>query len=312
MRIVIYGTGGVGGYFGGRLAQAGQEVTFIARGAHLSAIQEHGMRVESIIGDFSIQPAQASEQPEQVGIVDVVLVGTKAWQVSEAARQMQPLVGANTVIIPLQNGVNAADELSAALGSEHVLGGLCRISSFIASPGIIRHVGVQPFIAFGERDGTKTARVEGLREIFASCAGLTVDIPADIEAAVWDKFIFISAISGLGAVTRQALGGFRDIPESRAYLIAALEETSAVARARGILLPANQVQKTLNFIDSAAPGLISSMQKDILEGPPSELEEQNGAVVRMGRALGIPTPTHEFIYSCLLPAELHARSAKPQ
>lgn len=308
MHFAIYGTGGVGGYFGGRLAQAGQQVSFIARGAHLDAILQQGLRVESIMGDFSIQPAQAGPDPDQFGPVDVVLLACKAWQVTDAARHMLPLLGPETVVIPLENGVNAPDELSTALGAEHVLGGLCRISSFIKAPGLIQHVGVQPYIAFGELDGKASARVSEIRQAFAACAGLTVDTPADIQAAMWDKFIFIAAISGLGAVTRQPVGGFRSLPATRALLVAALEETTAVARARGIPLPADQVQKTLAFIDNAAPGLTASMQKDIMDGRPSELEAQNGAVLRMGRALGIPTPTHEFIYACLLPAELRARA----
>jgi 2-dehydropantoate 2-reductase len=195
------------------------------------------------------------------------------------------------------------------LGQEHVLGGMCRISAFIGGPGLIKHVGVQPYIAFGERDGTKSERVERLRAAFARCQGLTVEVPADIEAAMWDKFVFIAAISGVGAVTRQPVGGFRAVPESRALLLAALEETTAVARARGVNLPADQVQKTLAFIDNAAPGIVASMQKDIMEGKPSELEAQNGAVVRIGRELGVPTPTHEFIYASLLPGELKAREA---
>ena len=307
MRFAIFGTGGVGGYFGGRLAQAGEDVTFIARGLHLNAIKERGLWVESINGDFHIDLTMASADPEKVGVVDVVLVATKAWQVAEAAQQMKPLIGPRTMVIPLENGVNAPDELAAALGQEHILGGLCRISAFIGGPGLIKHVGVQPYIAFGERDGTKSERVERLRLAFARCQGLKVEVPADIDVAMWDKFVFIAAVSGVGAVTRQPFGGFRAVPESRALLIAALEETTAVARARGVRLPADQVQKTLAIIDNSAPGIMASMHKDILEGKPSELEAQNGAIVRMGRELGVPTPTHEFIYASLLPGELKAR-----
>ena len=308
MHFAVYGTGGVGGYFGGRLAQAGQDVTFIARGEHLAAIQNKGLQVESILGDFTINPAQASSNPEQIGRVDVVIVAIKAWQVGAAAEHMRALLGPETIVVPLENGVDAPAELSAALGEEHILGGLCRISSFVSGLGKIRHVGVQPYIAFGERNGIKSERAESLRAVFASCAGLTVEIPENIESAMWDKFVFIASISGLGAVTRQTVGGFRTIPETRALLIAALEETTTLARARGVHLPPEQVKKTLAFIDNASPDLVASMQKDIMEGKPSELEAQNGAVVRMGRALGIPTPTHEFIYASLLPAELRARA----
>jgi 2-dehydropantoate 2-reductase len=307
MRFAIFGSGAVGGYFGGRLAQAGEDVTFIARGLHLEAIKERGLWVESLNGDFHVDLTMAFDAPEKAGVVDVVLVATKAWQVAEAARQIKPLIGPETMVVPLGNGVDAPDELSAALGREHVLGGLCRISAFIGGPGLIRHVGVQPYLAFGERNGAKTERVERLREVFARCEGLTVEIPADIEAAIWDKFVFIAAISGVGAVTRQPLGSFRAVPESRALLVAALEETTAVARARGVRLPDDEVQKTLALIDRSAPGIVASMQKDILEGKPSELEAQNGTVVRLGRELGVPTPTHAFIYASLLPGELKAR-----
>jgi len=307
MRFAIFGSGGVGGYFGGRLAQAGQDVTFIARGAHLAEIQKNGLRVESILGDFSVQPARASSNTAEIGPVDVLLVAVKTWQVTESLDSLHPLVGAQTVVVPLENGITIPDELAAEFGAGHVLGGLCRISSHIGEPGLIRHVGVSPYIAFGEHDGTRSQRVEALRQVFAGCSGLTVEIPADIQAAMWDKFIFIAAISGVGAVTRQPLGIFRAVPESRALLVAALEETVALARARGVNLPADQAARVLDFIDHAAPGLLASMQKDIMDGKPSELEAQNGTVLRMGRLLGVPTPTHGFIYASLLPGELRSR-----
>jgi 2-dehydropantoate 2-reductase len=308
MHFAIIGAGGVGGYFGGRLAQAGEKVTFIARGLHLQAIKERGLWVESINGDFAISPAIAFDSPEKVGEVEAVLVATKAWQVTETAPTLKPLIGPKTVVIPLQNSVTAATELAAVLGAEHVLGGFCRISALIGGPGLIKHIGVQqPVIAFGERSGLKSERVERLRQVFSGCQGLKVEVPDDIEAALWDKFIFITAISGLGAITRQPVGSFRAVPESRALLVAALEETTAVARAAGIRLPGDQVQKTLAHLDQVGPEISASMQKDILAGRPSELSEQNGAVLRLGRELGIPTPTHEFIYASLLPGELKAR-----
>jgi len=309
MKFLIYGTGGVGGYFGGRLAEAGHEVTFVARGAHLAAIKEHGLRVESVAGDFTIQPVQATDNPVEAGSPDVVLVATKAWAVTSAAHAIQPILAPQTCVIPLQNGVSAPAELSAVLGREHVLGGLCHISALIGAPGLIKHVGVQPYIALAELDGQKTERVERLRSAFAVCKGVTVDVPADIQAALWNKFLFIASMSGLGAVTRQPVGVFRTVPESRALLVATLEETYAVARAGGVNLPADAVQKTLAFIDNTAPGVTASMQRDIMEGKPSELESQTGAVVRMGRELGIPTPTHALIYAALLPGELKARGA---
>lgn len=307
MRFAIFGSGGVGGFFGGKLAQAGLDVTFIARGKHLVAVKENGLRVESIMGDFVIQPAIATDDPRQVGVVDVILVAVKAWDMSAAAEAMKPMVSEETVIIPLENGVDAPDQLSSALGREHVLGGLCRISVFVSEPGIIRHVGVPPYIAFGELDNHKTKRVESLKVIFSNLEGISVEAPEDIHKALWEKFVFIAAVSGVGAVTRQPIGIFRVVPETRAMLVSALQEVVAVGRARGVALDENTADGILTtIIDNAPEGTIASMQKDIMEGSRSELGAQNGAVVRMGKELGIPTPVNAFIYASLLPMELEA------
>jgi len=218
MRIAVFGTGGVGGYFGGRLAQAGEEVTFIARGAHLQAICEQGLRVESPKGHFTVHPARATSDPDEVGPVDYVLVGVKAWQVPEAARAIAPMVGEGTAVIPLQNGVEAPGQLSAVLGAEHVLGGLCQISALVAGPGLIRHVGIEPYIAFGELEGQgPSTRAERLRAAFER-AGVNAEIPKDIQAALWNKYLFIAAFSGVGAVTRAPIGVIRSLPETRALL----------------------------------------------------------------------------------------------
>jgi len=307
MRIAVFGSGGVGGYFGGRLAQAGEDIVFIARGEHLKAIRQSGLRVDSIAGDFMIHPAQATDTPAEVGAVDAVLVTVKAWQVSEAAEVMKPMVGPNTMVIPLENGVDAPDQLAAVLGAEHVLGGLCRISVFIAAPGHIKHVAIQPHIAFGELNGRPSERVEVLRQAFARAQGMTVAVPLDIRAALWEKFLFIAAISGVGAVTRQPAGNLRSVPETRTLLLRAMEEIEMVAKARGISLSPDIIQKTMGFIDNMPPATLASMQRDIMDGRPSELEAQNGAVVRLGREVGVSTPTHEFIYASLLPGELKAR-----
>jgi 2-dehydropantoate 2-reductase len=297
----------VGGYFGGRLAQAGDDVTFIARGEHLKAIRERGLRVESINGDFTVQPAQAADDPAAVGAVDVVLVAVKAWQLPDAILQMKPLVGAHTSVVWLGNGIEGTDQLVDAFGRERVVGGLCRISSFLGGPGVVQHVGVQPYIAFGELDQTQSPRVEALRAAFARFPEMRVEAPVNIHIALWEKFIYIAAVSGVGAVTRQPIGVYRALPESRAMLLSALEETAAVGRVRGIPLDANVAQKFLTNIDQFVPSLLASMQKDIIEGRPSELEAQTGAVTRLGRQLHIPTPTHDFIYAALLPQERKAR-----
>ena len=307
MKIAIYGTGGVGGYFGARLAQAGEDVTFIARGEHLRAIQQNGLRVESILGNFVILPAKAGADPREIGPVDLVVVGVKAWQIPESAEAMQPLVGPQTVVLPLQNGISAADQLGAVLGREHLLGGLCRISVLVAGPGIIRHVGIQPVIVFGELDGRSTQRVDSLREVFSACQGLTVQVPADINVALWEKFMFIVSVGGLGAATRQPMGVYRSVPESRVLLRKALDEVYALARAKGIALAEDAVERTLGHIDRTPPQTLASMQNDIINGRPSELDSQLGTVVRLGRELGIPTLVNEFLYDILLPMERIAR-----
>ena len=297
----------MGGYFGGRLAQAGESVTFIARGDHLRAIREHGLRVDSPQGDFVIQPAQATDDPARLGPVDVVILGVKAWQVREAAEAMRPLVGPATFVVPLQNGVEAPDELASVLGREHVLGGFCRIIALIAGPGHIRHAGGQPYVAFGELDNRRAERVERLRAAFSRAAGLTVEVPADIRAAMWEKFLTITSFSGVGAVTRAPIGVIRSVPQTRAMMVGVMREIIAVANARGIPLGEDAVQRVLAFRDSLPPASTASMQRDIMDGRPSELEWQSGAVVRLGREAGVESPLNAFIYHSLLPQELKAR-----
>ena len=308
MRIAVVGAGGVGGYFGGRLAQAGEDIIFIARGEHLKAMQASGLRVDSFLGNFVIQPVRATNDPRQVGLVDMVLVAVKAWQVPEVAPALMPMIGEETGVIYLGNGVEAPAQLTHVLGARPVLGGLTRISAAIAGPGLVKHLGIEPFIAFGELDGQPSARVEALRLAFER-AQVKVSVPADIQAAMWEKFIFIAAISGVGAVTRLPAGDFRRVPESRQLLEAAIDEVVALARRRKINLPEDIAQRTLAVIDGLAPTVTASMQRDIMEGRPSELGAQNGAVVRMGLESGVPTPVHAFIYASLLPQELKARGA---
>ena len=215
LRIAIFGTGGVGGYFGGRLAQTGADVVFIARGEHLQAMRKHGLKIDSIKGDFVVHPIQATDDPEEIGPVDVVLVGVKAWQVSEAAQAMRPIVGPETFVVPLLNGVEAPTQLAEVLGNEHVVGGLCGCISFIAGPGHIRHVGADPFIYFGELDNRSSERVESLRRAFAQVKGVTVEIPPDIQVAMWRKFLMVASWSGIGSITRAPLGTFLGLPGTR-------------------------------------------------------------------------------------------------
>ncbi len=307
MRIAVFGAGGVGGYFGGRLAQAGEDVVFIARGDHLKAMLKQGLKVDSVNGDFLVKPVQATDDPGQVGIVDVVLVGVKAWQVPDAAEAIRPMIGPNTAALPLQNGLEAPTQLAAVLGNEHVLGGLCGLATFIVGPGHIRHAGADPFIRFGELDNRPSERVERLRQAFERASGLSVEVPPDIQVAMWMKFLFITVWSGLGAVTRAPLGVWRSLPETRQMAESALQEIIRVAQARDVRLPENAMSTIMNMYDSFPPDITSSMQRDIAQGRPSELEAQIGAVVRFGKEEDVATPLNNFIYAVLLPMELRAR-----
>jgi 2-dehydropantoate 2-reductase len=309
MHIVIFGAGGVGGYFGGRLARAGEKVTFIARGEHLQAMLTNGLHVESINGDFTIHPVTATDDTTQVDAVDVVLVCVKTWDIPRAAKAIMPMLDPDTFVVPLENGVEAPSQLAEILGREHILGGLCRMASRIASPGYIQHTAIEPSIAFGELDNHPSSRAQKLLQSFKH-AGVSAEIPPDINVAVWQKFLFISAVSGIGAVTRVPFGIFRSIEGSRQLLEDALRECYSVALAQGIHLPVDSVANTLAYIDTLPPGTMASMQRDILDGRPSELEAQNGALVHMGRILNIPTPVHTFIYHSLLPQESIARGLK--
>jgi len=306
MRIAIFGAGSIGGYFGGRLSQAGEDVIFLARGNHLNAILANGLRVDSINGDFVLQQVQATDDPSKIGKVDMVLVGVKAWQVSEAAQTMRPMIGPETFVLPLQNGIEAPTLLSEILGSQNVLGGLCGLFCYVAGPGHIVHAGTDPFVKFGELDNHRSQRVERLLETFTR-AGINTEIPTDIQVAMWMKFLFITVWSGIGAVTRSPVGIWRSLPEIRQMAKQGLLEIIAVAKSRDILLPAEALQTAMSMYDDLAPQSTASLQRDIMDGRPSELEAQIGAVVRLGQESNVTTPQHTFIYQSLLPMELQAR-----
>ncbi len=288
------------------MALAGNDVTFIARGENLRALRSTGLRVESIRGDFTLSPVRATDNPTQVSNVDVVILGVKAWQTGDAACAMKPMVGADTFVLPLQNGVEAFEQLAAVLGREHVVGGLCKIVSYVVEPGHIRHAGFEPFVAFGEWDNYPSDRVAALRETFAR-AGVEAKVASDIRAAVWNKFLFIAGFSGVGAVTQAPAGVLRRLPQTRSLMERAMREIHEVAKARGIRLSGDAVNQALSSLDSLPENAMSSMQRDIMAHRPSELESQNGAVVRLGRAAGIETPVNTFLYDSLLALEMRAR-----
>lgn len=308
MRIAVFGTGGVGGYFGGRLAHAGEDVTFIARGEHLRSIKASGLKVDSRAGDFVVYPARATDDVREIGEVDLVIVGVKAWQVPAAARAMKPLVGSNATVLPLQNGVDASSQLVDELGSDKVIGGLCRIVSFVVEPGHIRHAGFTPSIIIGELDNRRTDRIERIEQMFTR-AGLEISVAADIQVALWTKFLFIASFSGVGAIANAPAGVIRKDAKWRGQMLEAMEEIYALAHARGIKLPPDSIETAMAGVNALPEDATSSMQRDIAAGRPSELESQNGAVVRMARESDVAVPIHDLIYGRLKPFEEKARAA---
>lgn len=308
MRIAVFGAGGVGGYLGARLARAGEDVVFIARGRQLRALQAEGLRVRSPDGDFALSPVEAEENPADVGPVDLILLAVKSWQVTGAARGSLPMLGPETFVLPLQNGVEAAGQVAAVLGPERVLKGLVRIISHVGQPGEIVHVGVEPSVDFGEWDNRRSDRALKLLEVFRR-SGVRAEIPRDIDAALWKKLLFVASSGGLGATTRAPIGVIRRVPETRRLLERAMREVLDTARARGIGLKERLIPNSMAFVDTLPGEGTASLQRDIAAGRPSELEAWNGAVVRMGAEAGVPTPVHGFIYACLLPLELRARGS---
>jgi len=307
MRFAVIGAGGVGGYFGGKLAHGGVDVVFIARGKTLEALRTNGLRVDSINGDFFVPKVNATDDPKSVGPVDVVLLAVKTSQIPEVLETIQPLIGNDTAVIPLENGMDAPEQIANAVGREHAMGGLCAIVSFIAAPGHIRHAASDPFLMFGELDNSRSERALRIADAMKA-AGITADVPPDIHKSMWTKFLFIAPMSGFGAVTRVPVGAWRAVPEVRELARGAIEEIIALANARGVQLSPNAVDETFARFDGLAPDATSSLQRDIMQGKPSELDAQLGAVVRMGRESGVATPIHELLYSMLLPQEKLSRA----
>ena len=306
MKIAVVGAGAVGGYFGGRLAASGNDVTFLVRGKTLEALRAGPLRVKSVNGDFQVRVAASNEPAEIAG--DIVLVAVKAWQVPEAAAAIQKMAGRDSVVVPLQNGMEAPTQLAAVLGPGRVAGGLCRIVAETTGPGEIDHYWAEPSIDFGQLEPLRNAeRLDQLRDAFTA-AKVRCQIPRDIATAMWEKFLFITPWGSLGAVTRLPVGPIRSTPELRARLLAALEEVARIARAEGKNLGDESIAKTLATLDGLPADTTSSMQRDIMAGRPSELEAQTGCVVRFGKKAGVPTPVHDSIYAELLPLEQRARS----
>lgn len=308
MNIAIIGTGGVGGYFGGKLAQAGNHVTFLARGKHLEAMLNNGLQVKSTKGDFLINPVKATDKIEQMPVADLIILGLKAWQVAEIAPRLKAIMHAETIVIPLENGISAADELIAVLNPHSVVGGLCRIFSKIESPGVINHLGVEPTIVIGELNGKTSERTEKLIQLFSQ-AGISAKLTSKIQSELWMKFIFICS-GGLLAVTRSPYNEVMKLPETRQMMQQLFEEVISLADAKNIEIDPDFIGKNMKHLDSYPPGTSSSMARDIWEGKPSEIEYQNGMVVKLADQLGIDVPVNRFIYQCILPMEKKARMEK--
>jgi 2-dehydropantoate 2-reductase len=307
MKILVMGTGGVGGYYGGLLAQQGNEVMFISRGAHLYAIRHEGLKVKSIHGDFTVFPANATDDPVKVEPVDLILFCVKTYDTDEAAEAIRPVVDLQTVVMSLQNGVDAAERIGKVVGAEHVIGGATWLSSAVEAPGVIKQISQFRRIVLGELAGGRSERIQSIFEVL-SPTGIEVEISENIQKILWTKFVFISAASAFGSLTRLPMGEYRSIPETRRLISGIMQEVEALAHVQGIPLDPDVVEKSLEFMDNAGPHIKPSMQLDVESGHRTELESMVGVIGRKGRELGVPTPVADFVHSALLPVELKARN----
>jgi 2-dehydropantoate 2-reductase len=298
MRIAIVGAGGVGGYFGGRLAAAGSDVTFVARGAHLEAIRRDGLRIESPAGDLHLPHAKAVAGIDEIAASDIVFVAVKLWDTEAVAPTLRPLAEAGAAIVSWQNGVEKDEVLRRHLPADSVIGGVSYIASVIAGPGIVRHTGSMARLVFGEYGGAESARTRALLE---DCrrAGIDAAISPDIERLIWEKFVFLVGLSGTTAAMRSTVGPIRENPATRAFLSDVMAEVVAVARAKGVALDPNFVSGRLAFVDTLLPAMAASMANDLERGNRLELPWLSGAVAAMGPALGVPTPLNRAIADIL-------------
>ncbi len=311
MKIAIMAAGGGGGYFGARLAAAGEEVHFIARGAHLDAIGRDGLKLESALGDIHLVDAPATDDPATIGAVDMVLFAVKLGDGEAAAHACKPLLGDHTTLIMLQNGVDGVARLSAILRRQAMVGGVAYVSSFIAQPGTIRHHGEFARLQFGEADGGASARLGDFMRVCAK-AGIDAELAPDIELAQWQKFTLLVGMSGATAMTRQPIGAVLGDPGTREFFYNLMAETVAVGRARGIALDADYARDRLAFAEqSLPPGMRASMLDDLERGKPLELNWLAGEVARLGRELAIPTPANDTVYAALKQHSGGANQAQP-
>ncbi len=298
MHIVVMGTGGVGGYFGARLANSGCAVSFVARGRQLEALRSEGLRVQSPLGNLWLPKVDASDNPADFGQADLVLFGVKLWDTAQAAHSLLPVIGDDTAVVSFQNGVVKDEILREAVGASHVIGGVCYIAATIAEPGVIKHAGSMQKLVFGEYGGHITPRVERFRDACRG-AGIDVELSGDVERTIWEKFVFLVALSGTTTLSRSPIGPIRSNERARAFLLGVMEEVVQVARADGVPLPADYARDRLAFADSLPATMTSSMHGDLDRGSRLEVEWLSGDVVRRGQRLGIATPCNRAIYDIL-------------
>ena len=300
MRMAVVGAGGVGGGFGAALAKAGADVTFIARGTHLAAMKKDGLKVQGGRGETHLVPTKATDNPAEVGPVDIVLFCVKLWDVESAGERIKPLIGKGTAVVPLQNGIDAHERLLPIVGREALMCGVAQISASITAPGVITQVGTFMRIIFGELDGKRSRRGD---DLLALCqkAGFDVMLSEAILTELWMKFILLATNASITAATRQPLGKLRDDPDIRPIMIASFRETFEVGRAKGIALPDDAVDRILDLVGHAPPAMKASMALDLERGNRLELPWLGGKVVALGRELSVPTPIHTMFYALLKP-----------
>lgn len=302
MRIAVMGSGGVGGYFGARFAAAGNDVTFIARGSHLSAMRKHGLVVESPLGNLYLRDVRATDDPAMLSDVDLVVFAVKLWDTDTAVRLIAPVLGPQTAVVSFQNGVQKDDVLRLAVGDAPVMGGVCYIAATISRPGVIRHTGAMQRLVFGEYDGQRSARTEALLEA-CQRSGVDAEISADIRKAIWEKFVFLVGLSAATTTMRLPIGPIRTHPRTRSFLLDAMREVVAVGRAMGVPLEPDYAEARLAFCDGLPAEMTSSMHNDLEQGRRLELAWLSGAVAALGEAVGVPTPVNRAAHDILV---LHA------
>ena len=310
MKIVVIGAGGVGGYFGGRLAQAGYSVTFLTRGENLRVIGEHGLKIRSYLGNVHVYP-QVSDDYKVIKDAELVILAVKSWQIQDIAQKMKAFLALSATVLPLQNGADNAERLLKVLPAPQVLPGLCKIVSKLESPGVIDHVTYEPEIVFGEIDHNGSERLKQIHALFES-AGIKNRVSDHIERDIWLKFLFIVTISALGALTRSVLGIMRKDDYLRGIMSKTSQEILSIGIAKGVDLRQEDIDNCFKIIDQLDHHTTMSLQRDMMEGKPSELENFNGFIVHQGDLLQIDTPVNDFIYYTLRPMEQMARNANPQ